>query len=87
MEQAYAWRTLLHGQRGLFVSRAIRSTAHCDFTQAELQRGFDDLVRWVDPGHRPAGDPVLLGTVVARPTFGCRFTDGPHANFSAPACP
>jgi hypothetical protein len=25
--------------------------------------------------------------VVARPTFGCRFTDGPHANYSAPACP
>jgi len=24
---------------------------------------------------------------VARPTFGCRFTDGEHANFSAPACP
>jgi hypothetical protein len=87
MEQAYAWRTLLHGQRELFVSRAIRSTAHCDFTQAELQRGFDDLARWVDTGQRPAGDPVLLRPVVARPTFGCRFTDGPHANFSAPACP
>jgi hypothetical protein len=87
MEQAYALRTLLHGQRGLFVSRAIRATAHCDFTQAELQRGFDDLVRWVDTGQRPAGDPVLSRTLVARPTFGCRFTDGQHANFSAPACP
>jgi hypothetical protein len=87
MEQAYAWRTLLHGQRGLFVSRAIRSTGHCDFTQAELQRGFDDLVRWVRTGRRPAGDPVLHRRLVARPTFGCRFTDGAHVNFSAPACP
>jgi hypothetical protein len=87
MEQAYARRTLLHGQRGLFVSRAIRATAHCDFTQAELQRGFDDLVRWVDTGRRPAGDPVLLRAVVAGPTFGCRFTEGEHPNFSAPACP
>jgi hypothetical protein len=34
-----------------------------------------------------AGDPVLLRPLVARPTFGCRFTDGAHANFSAPACP
>jgi len=87
MEQAYARRTLRHGQRWLFVSRAIRATGHCDFTQAELQRGFDDLVRWVRTGRRPAGDPVLHRTLVARPTFGCRFTDGEHANFSAPACP
>jgi Prolyl oligopeptidase family len=87
MEQAYARRTLLHGQRGLFVSRAIRATGHCDFTQAELRRGFDDLVRWVHGGRRPAGDPVLSRTLVARPAFGCRFTDGRHANFSAPACP
>jgi hypothetical protein len=87
MEQAYARRTLAHGQRWLFVSRAIRATGHCDFTQAELQRGFDDLVRWVRTGRRPAGDPVLLRAAVAKPTFGCRFTDGEHPNFSAPACP
>jgi len=87
MEQAYARRTALHGQRLLFVSRAIRATGHCDFTQAELGRGFDDLVTWVHTGRRPAGDPVLSRTLVARPTFGCRFTDGQHPNFSAPACP
>jgi hypothetical protein len=87
MEQSYARRTLRNGQRGLFVSRAIRATGHCDFTQAELRRGFDDLVRWVHTGQRPAGDPVLIRTLVARPTFGCRFTDGQHPNFSAPPCP
>jgi hypothetical protein len=87
MEQVYAKRAARHGQRWLFVSRAIRATGHCDFTQAELQRGFDDLVRWVRTGHRPAGDPVLSRTLVARPTFGCRFTQGQHPNFSAPACP
>jgi hypothetical protein len=87
MEQAYATRTLQHRQRWLFVSRAIRATGHCDFTQAELQRGFDDLVGWVRTGRRPVGDPVLIPTLVARPTFGCRFTEGEHANFVAPACP
>jgi hypothetical protein len=30
---------------------------------------------------------VLARRLVARPTFGCRFTDGEHANFVAPACP
>jgi hypothetical protein len=87
MEQVYALRTALHGQRLLFVSRAIRATAHCDFTQAELQRGFDDLMAWVHGGHRPAGDPVLDRSAVASPAFGCRFTDGQHPAFSAPACP
>jgi len=87
MEQVYARRAARHGQSRLFVSRAIRSTGHCDFTAAELERGFDDLVRWVRGGHRPAGDPVGNRAQVAKPTFGCRFTDGPHPNFIAAPCP
>jgi probable F420-dependent oxidoreductase len=87
MEQVYAVRTLLHGQRSKFATRAIRGTGHCDFNLAELSRGFDDLVRWVRTGHRADGDPVLDRRAVAAPTFGCRFTVGTHANFVAPACP
>jgi hypothetical protein len=90
MEQIYAQRVAAHGESRLFVSRAIRGVGHCDFTQAEMQRGFADLVTWVRTGHRPAGDRVTDARVVASPTFGCKFTDqtpGAHAGFVAPACP
>jgi hypothetical protein len=90
MEQVYAQRVAAHHESNLFVSRAIRGVGHCDFTQAELQQGFSDLVSWVRTGHKPAGDRVTDARVVASPTFGCRFTDrtpGVHAGFVAPACP
>jgi hypothetical protein len=91
MEQVYASRVAAHRQSRLFVSRAIRGVGHCDFTQAELRQGFSDLVSWVRSGSQPAGDPVLDRREVARPTFGCRFTDptpGTHVGFVAEvACP
>jgi hypothetical protein len=91
MEQVYAKRVAEHWQSRLFVSRAIRGVGHCDFTQTELRQGFDDLVSWVRTGRRPAGDPILDPLAVARPTFGCRFTDptpGTHLGFvAAQACP
>jgi hypothetical protein len=86
MEQIYAQRVASYDESDLFVSRAIRENAHCGFTQAELQRGFSDLVNWVRTGERPAGDNILNAQQVAKPTFGCRFTNGPHPEFS-PACP
>jgi hypothetical protein len=86
MEQIYAKEVAAHHQSWLLVSRAIRGNVHCGFTQAELARGFDDLVRWVRTGHRPAGDPILSPREVAKPTFGCRFTDGPHPEFVGPPC-
>ena len=86
MEQIYASEAAAHHQSRLFVSRAIRGNAHCGFTQAELQRGFSDLVRWVRTGHRAAGDDILSARAVARPTFGCRFTDGPHPEFVGRPC-
>lgn len=87
MEQTYALRTLWHGEGRLFVSRAIRGIGHCDFTAAELEAGFADLVSWVHTGHRPAGDQILDPRRVAAPAFGCRFTIGTHPGFVAPACP
>jgi hypothetical protein len=87
MEQVYATRAAAHGQSKLFVSRAVRANGHCEFTGAELVKGFDDLVGWVRTGKRPAGDAILDRRVVARPDFGCRFTVGVRPNFVAPACP
>jgi hypothetical protein len=85
MEQIYAQRTASFDESSLFVSRAIRSINHCDFTQAELQRAFSDLVKWVRTGQRPAGDNIANPRAVAKPTFGCKFTDG--ANPGQPVFP
>lgn len=86
MEQIYAAETRENDRP--FVSRAIRSTQHCDFTDGELAKGFDDLVRWTKTGRPPAGDPVTDPTAVAQPTFGCRFTQEPHELFTADTpCP
>ncbi|HEY0001690.1 MAG TPA: phthalyl amidase [Actinoplanes sp.] len=88
MEQVYAAEAAAHGKAHLFVSRAIRGVGHCDFTQPELQQAFDDLIRWVDTGGQPAGDPILNSQAVADPKFGCRFTRGTHENFvAATPCP
>jgi hypothetical protein len=81
MEQEYARRAARNGRSQLFVSRAIRGVGHCDFTQPELQRGFDDLVGWVRGGHRPGGDAILDRRVVAAPGFGCRYTVGVRGGF------
>jgi hypothetical protein len=86
MEQVYAGRALANGRSKLFVSRAIRGVGHCDFTQPELQQGFDDLVAWVGGGHRPGGDAILDRRTVAAADFGCRYTVGERAVFGA-ACP
>jgi hypothetical protein len=86
MEQIYAREVASHHQSRLFVSRAIRGNEHCGFTEAELSSGFTDLVRWVRTGHRPPGDDILSPHAVSRPTFGCRFTDGPHPEFVGVAC-
>ncbi|WP_157240217.1 alpha/beta hydrolase family protein [Catenuloplanes japonicus] len=81
MEQIYAQRSAATGR---FVSRAIRATGHCDFTQAELQRGFDDLTTWIATGRKAPGDPLLTPPAVAAPTFGCRFTTTARPGF--PPC-
>ena len=74
MEQVYASRVAAHDLSGMVVQRAIRGVGHCDFTPAELVRGFTDLVTWVEQGVRPPGDNVLDPAVVADPRYGCAFT-------------
>ncbi|MBQ0902348.1 hypothetical protein [Micromonospora sp. U21] len=75
MEQAYATDVARHGRSRLLVQRAIRATQHCEFTPAEAGAAWDDLVSWVRTGARPAGDTVTDPAVVARPDYGCRFSD------------
>ncbi|HET9078188.1 MAG TPA: hypothetical protein VFN68_14720 [Acidimicrobiales bacterium] len=87
MEQDYARLADAHGQGYLFVSRAIREVGHCDYTQPELQSAFASLVNWIHTGQRAAGDNILDPRAVSSPTFGCRFTVGPHPAFQGVACP
>jgi hypothetical protein len=75
MEQIYQRRVAAHGDADLLVQRAVRTVAHCGFTQKELTDGFTALVGWAEGGARPAGDDVSNPAAVAAQTFGCRFTD------------
>ncbi|MFF0469502.1 alpha/beta hydrolase family protein [Micromonospora zamorensis] len=75
MEQAYASDVARNGRSRLVVQRAIRATQHCEFSPAEAGAAWDDLTSWVRTGKRPAGDTVTDPAVVARPDYGCRFSD------------
>lgn len=91
MEQVYAQEVRRNHESGLLVQRAIRAAQHCEFSDPEAGRAWDDLVTWVRTGHRPAGDPVTDPKAVAGGTFGCRFTDpaayGTGTRGLFPACP
>jgi hypothetical protein len=75
MEEIYGSEVARHHLSGLVVQRAVRSAQHCEFSPAEAGQAWDDLARWVHGGGRPAGDAVTDPAAVARPEFGCRFTD------------
>lgn len=59
MEQDYRRLVDTAGRGDLLVQRAIRRPDHCQFTPAEQQQAWDDLVKWVEHGVKPAGDDVL----------------------------
>jgi fermentation-respiration switch protein FrsA (DUF1100 family) len=75
MEQDYAAEAAERGRADLVVQRAVRTTAHCEFSPVEAGTAWDDLVAWVGGGDRPAGDAVLDPAAVADPSFGCAFSD------------
>ena len=93
MEQIYAKEVARNHRSRLLVQRAVRTTQHCEFSAGEAGAAWDDLVRWIDRGVRPAGDVVTRPSVVARPDFGCRFSDpaayaaGTGTRRLFPACP
>jgi hypothetical protein len=76
MEQIYARDVARQRRSEFLVQRATRSILHCEFSGEELIQTFDDLVRWVEDGVRPAGDNVLDPEIVADPAYGCAFTTG-----------
>lgn len=59
------------GRDELLVQRIYRIPGHCQFSQQEMIRAFDDLVAWVTRGTRPVGDDVMASLADA----GRRFTD------------
>ncbi|GAA1840287.1 hypothetical protein [Actinomadura bangladeshensis] len=75
MEQVYASEVARNHRSRLLVQRAIRTAQHCEFSAAEAGTAWDDLVRWIDTGRRPAGDVTTRPRVVARADYGCRFSD------------
>jgi pimeloyl-ACP methyl ester carboxylesterase len=79
MEQVYARRAIEAGTSHLLVQRAIRGRSHCEFTTAEINTAFDDLVNWVVNDVVPEGDDILDPVAVADPNFGCKFTPVDHA--------
>ena len=101
MQQVYQKRVAAKGNSTWLVQRAIRGASHCDFTVAESETAFDDMVKWERDGIKPLGDDVVTPAVVAAPAYGCKFTKnnlGPDdASFvaqlragiaqSTPACP
>jgi pimeloyl-ACP methyl ester carboxylesterase len=42
------------------VQRTVNSFGHCAFNQQEVLTAFDDLVRWVTDGQRPAGGDATI---------------------------
>ncbi|MCY7371190.1 MAG: alpha/beta hydrolase [Polaromonas sp.] len=74
MQQIYQKRVAAKGNSGWLVQRAIRGASHCDFTVAELETAFDDMIKWERDGTRPSGDDVVTPAVVAATTYGCTHT-------------
>lgn len=75
MLQVYAQRAAAKGNGEHLVTRAIRGASHCDFTIAEQEQAFADMVAWESGGPRPAGDDVLTPATVAATSYGCAFTN------------
>ena len=71
LEQDYRRKTIAAGTSDLLVQRAIRRAGHCNFTDAERNRAFDDLVIWLEQGTRPDGEDVLSAD---QAHLGLRFT-------------
>ncbi len=53
----------------LLTQRIYRIGAHCQFSQQEMTKAFDDLVAWVKTGAKPQGDEVEGDLTNAGMTF------------------
>jgi len=57
------------GNEKLLTQRVYRIGAHCQFSQPEMTRAFDDLIAWVKTGQKPQGDDVDADLGNAGTTF------------------
>lgn len=64
------------GKDDLLVQRVYRIAGHCQFSVPEQARAFDDLVRWVREGVKPAGDDIFADFKDAGRTFTNPLRDG-----------
>jgi pimeloyl-ACP methyl ester carboxylesterase len=58
LEQSLKHAVAAAGNEKLLTQRIYRIGAHCQFSQPEMIRAFDDLVKWVRDGGKPQGDDV-----------------------------
>jgi pimeloyl-ACP methyl ester carboxylesterase len=58
LEQTLKRAVAQAGNERLLVQRLYRIAGHCQFSQPEQVRAFDDMVKWVRQGIRPEGDQV-----------------------------
>jgi len=59
LEQTLKRTVAAAGAERLLVQRVYRIGAHCQFSQPEMIKAFDDLVKWVRQGAKPEGDEVF----------------------------
>ncbi len=81
-EQDYRRKTLAAGTADMLVQRAIRRAGHCNFSAAERNLAFDDLVVWLQNGIQPRGEDVLPPDVAH---LGVEWTSPMEADDPLPA--
>jgi hypothetical protein len=64
------------GRQHLLAQRIYRIAGHCQFSQPEIIKSFDDMVKWATGGQRPDGDDVDADLTDA----GLKFTQPLRAN-------
>ena len=57
-EQQYRQAADANGANQMLVQRAVRRFVHCDYSPAERNRAFSDLVTWVTTGTKPEGEDL-----------------------------
>lgn len=59
LEQSLKRAVVAAGNERLLAQRIYRIGAHCQFSQPEIIKAFDDLVTWVRQGTKPESDDVF----------------------------
>lgn len=85
IEQGLKRAVVASGKDKLLTQRLYRIGQHCGFSQPEMIRAFDDLVKWVHDGTKPPGDEVLGDLTDAGRTFTEPLRPGDPGGIHVPA--